>query len=135
MAYQNLKSIEEITAHSMIINSNHSRDYARSLPPISYSRIPRPKASSPTSSIKSKGKESTNLPSISKNDNQSKYREGRRRRYAHKIRSYSTGSSDSDESSASTYVHSEKKVPGRTIPKQDRNNISPSHRRQNLYKK
>ena len=134
MAYQHLKSIEEITAHSMIMNTNKNRDYARSLPPISYSRIPRPKASSPVSSIKSKGKEGTNLPSISGKSEKDKFREGRRRRYAHKIRSYSTGSSDSDESSASTYVHSEKKAPARASHRVDRSNISPKPRRQPIYK-
>lgn len=127
MAYQNLKSIEEITAHSMIINSNKSRDYARSLPPISYSRIPRIKAASP-SSINSK--ENNKLPTIVQKKD--KYRDGRRRRYANKIRSYSTGSSDSDESSASTYVKSEKRAPARGPPRGNRG--SPKHLRQPIYK-
>lgn len=133
-AYMNLKTIEELAAQSMILNLNKNKDYARSLPPISHSRIPRPKAVSPTSSIKSKTREITNLPSLSKNDMKNKYKEGRRRRYAHKIRSYSTGSSDSDESSASTYVNSEKKAQKRPPIRQDRTNISPSFRRQAIYK-
>lgn len=111
--YQGLKSFEEISAQSAVIGKNN-KDYARSLPPISHSRIPRPKNVSPTFSIKSKG-ESTNLPSLKKREKnkeskEDKFKEGRRRRYAHRVRSYSTGSSDSDESAASMYVRSEKKA-------------------------
>lgn len=111
--YQGLKSFEEISAQSVVI-AKSNKDYARSLPPISHSRIPRPKNVSPTLSIKSKG-EVTNLPSLKNREKkrvskEDKYKEGRRRRYAHRVRSYSTGSSDSDESAASMYVRSEKKA-------------------------
>lgn len=142
-AYQNLKNLQEITAQSMILsykgnglsdlNSHKSRDYARSLPPISHSRIPKPKIISPSSSITSKTKEITNLPTLNKKDLNNKYREGRRRRYAHKIRSYSTGSSDSDESSGSTYVRSEKRAQPKPIPRHNRNE-SPKFHRSIIYK-
>lgn len=127
----NLKSFDEISAQSMIIAKKG--DYARSLPPISHSRIPRPKNISPTSSVRSKGRESTNLPSLAKHaekDKKDKFREGRRRRYAHRIRSYSTGSSDSEESNASSYVQSEKRAQIRRPAKIDRgSNASPKFKK------
>ena len=131
----NLKSFEEISAQSVIIAKKG--DYARSLPPISHSRIPRLKNVSPTSSVRSKGRESTNLPSLVKNsekDNKDKFKDGSRRRYAHKIRSYSTGSSDSEESNASSYVQSEKRAQIRRPAKINRgSNASPKFRKQ-VYK-
>ncbi|OMJ85852.1 hypothetical protein SteCoe_12766 [Stentor coeruleus] len=143
-AYHNLKSLQEISSQSIIMNPSkkrnsyhmgpiENRDYASSLPPISHSRIPRPKVASPTASTKSK--ESTNLPSIAKPEHpKDKYKEGRRRRYRHRIRSYSTGSSESDKSYASTYVKSEKKAQVKYALKPDRSNASPKYRRQTQYK-
>jgi kinesin family protein 18/19 len=127
----NLRSFDEISAQSMIIGKKG--DYARSLPPISHSRIPRPKNVSPTSSVHSKGRESTNLPKISK-EKKDKYKEGRNRRYAHRIRSYSTGSSDSEESNASSYVQSEKRAQIRRPPRVDRSSNASPKVRKPVYK-
>ena len=114
-ALMSLKSIEEITAHSIIIKQSKGNYLNRSLPPINTSRIPRLKAISPTSSIHSStnSMENKRLPKISKKNSKDKYIEGRKRRYAHRIVSVSPGSSDSDESTSSTYVKSERKVQAR----------------------
>lgn len=104
------------------------------MPPISHSRIPRPKAVSPSSSIKSKNKEGSNLPSISKNDATKEQPRKGRRRFGHRIRSYSTGSSESDESSASTYVQSEKRTQVRYGLKPDRSIVSTKYRRESMFK-
>ena len=70
----------------------------------------------------------------SEKDNKDKFKDGSRRRYAHKIRSYSTGSSDSEESNASSYVQSEKRAQIRRPAKINRgSNASPKFRKQ-VYK-
>ncbi|OMJ74642.1 hypothetical protein SteCoe_26386 [Stentor coeruleus] len=143
--YHNLKSLKDITSQSMIMSTSKTRnsyhvntiekkDYASSLPPISHSRIPRPKAVSPSVSIKSKNKEPTNLPSISKNDATKENPRKGRRRFGHRVRSYSTGSSESDESSASTYVQSEKRAQIRYAMKPDRSIASTKYRHGSILK-